>query len=122
MPTVEEWKTKLRGVIDPCGAVSHAGTRRAQLERVLGGYKDESPDGRFTTRAEGFVDTLAKQAEFGALDGLFLGSDDVTAVAHKLNVAVFGAQDAEDLERQGGGAQPLLDGLVAYVRAHPFIN
>ena len=45
MPTVEEWKTKLRGAVDPCGAVSHAGTRRAQLDLVLGGYKDEGPTG-----------------------------------------------------------------------------
>jgi hypothetical protein len=122
VPTVEEWKTKLRGVIDPCGAVSHAGTRRAQLDFVLGRYKGEGPDGRFTPRAEGLVDTLAKQAEFGALDGLFLGTDVIEAVAHKLDLAVFGAEDADALEREGGGAQPLLDRLIVYVREHPFIN
>jgi hypothetical protein len=122
MPTVEEWKTKLRGAIDPCGAVSHVGTRRAQLDLLLGGYKGEGPDGRFTPRAEGLVDTLAKQAEFGALDGLFLGTDVTEAVAHRLDLAVFGAEDAEALEREGGGAQPLLDKLMAYVREHPFIN
>jgi hypothetical protein len=122
MPTVEEWKTKLRGAIDPCGAVSHTGTRRAQLDCVLGGYRDEGPDGRFTSRAEGLVDTLAKQAEFGALDGLFLGSDLIEAVAHRLNLAVFGAEDAEDLEREGGGTGPLLERLMAYVRDHPFIT
>ena len=122
MPTVEEWKTKLRGAVDPCGAVSHAGTRRAQLDFVLGGYKDEGPDGRFTPRAEGLVDTLAKQAEFGALDGLFLGTDVIEAVAHRLNLAVFGTEDAEALEKEGGGTGPLLGRLIDYVREHGFLH
>jgi hypothetical protein len=122
MPNVEEWKTKLRGAIDPCGAVSHTGTRKAQLECVLGGYRDEDPDGRFTPRAEGLVDALAKQAEFGALDGLFLGTAVIKAVAHQLNLVVFGPEDTADLERDGGGAGPLLERLVAYVREHPFIG
>lgn len=122
MPTVEEWKTKLRGAIDPCGAVSHAGIRKAQLDSLLGGYRGEGPDGRFTPRAEGFVDTLARQAEFGALDGLFLGTDTIGAVSQRLNIAVFGAEDAEALELQGGGARPVLERLVSYVREHPFLH
>ena len=73
---------------------------------MLGGYRDEEPDGRFTPRAEGLVDALAKQAEFGALDGLFLGTAVIKTVAHQLNVVVFGPEDTADLEQEGGGAGP----------------
>jgi hypothetical protein len=125
MPSAEKWEAKLRGAVDPSGAVSDFGVLKEQLRLVLGNYFDgfENLSSRLRADGERLIDVISEEAPLGALDDLFLGKEELEAVASQLNARAFMEGGASvQYEREGGGVLPLLERLVDYVRDHPFIT
>lgn len=132
MPTPDEWWRKLRGVVDPLGAVSDDGTRNELLRLILGAGADFS-SGPVRQVAEGLVKELPKMASKGALDDIFLGKEtDMNRAANALlwkTAEAVAAGSAprniqaimNDLKSQDGDAERLLVKLKAYIEEHPFI-
>jgi hypothetical protein len=124
MPTADQWKAKLDRVVDPYGALSEKGLRDALRECVhlcdnVTDEHGERTTANLKTLANGLIHAILEECEKGALDGLFLGTAVVKEVASSLNAKMLGNW-APGFEAQGGGARPLIEKLVAYVREHPF--
>jgi hypothetical protein len=113
--------------MDPFGAVESdpkdSEVREAQRALLSGKWEfGETVPSECAEIVETLIATLPEQAAAGALNPLFLGTKPLAQVAHQLNGgALKNASTAPcALEAHGGGAGPLLEKLLEYVREHPF--
>lgn len=127
MPTAEEWGAKVRGAVDPLGAVSEEGLHQ-ELVRTLLNERTlhwNRISGDIIGQADLMVNVLYDRCSNGVLDEVFLAPEErlpekLREAVFQLNEAVGGRASTAHFAQQGGGFAPLLEKLVAYVRTHPF--